>query len=164
MQLGRSSLRSLLSIGCRTFSVLMLVLCVAAPAAAKDYLLESPDGLLAFETEQDRQDYIEWVKNGSRSAWRYVAEKLLRPCGQGLNEDCQKNMVKLRNDHADDLKMARLVVTALVNAKDRFQSALRNGNFLYAAAPSYQLLQAIVGTPGNCASWSAAANQRLGVQ
>jgi hypothetical protein len=142
----------------RTCACLLFALGVAAPAAADDFLLDTPDGLLAFQTDQQRQSYLQWVRAGGRAAWSYLADDLMKPCGRGDDEKCQQNMVALRDAYPDALKNARLVLDGV---KFRFLLALRNGNFLYQIAPSYQLLQAIVGTPGNCASWAATANQRL---
>jgi hypothetical protein len=142
----------------RMCAAMLMALCFAAPASAEEFLLETPDGLLAFQTDQHRQNYIQWVREGGRSAWLYLSDRLMKPCGRGDDDECQKNMVALRNDYPEALKNARLVLDGV---KFRFLVALRNGNFLYQIAPSYQLLQAIVGRPGNCASWAATANQRL---
>ena len=142
----------------RLCACLLFTLGVAAPASADEFLLETADGLLAFQTDQDRQNYIQWVRSGGRAAWSYLADDLMKPCGRGDDEKCQQNMVALRDAYPAALKNARLVLDGV---KFRFLVALRNGNFLYQIAPSYQLLQAIVTTPGNCASWAATANQRL---
>jgi hypothetical protein len=136
----------------------LMALCFASPASAGDFLLETSDGLLAFQTDQQRQDYIRWVRDGGRSAWLYLSDRLMKPCARGEDDQCQENMVALRKAYPDALKNAWLVLDGV---KFRFLVALRNGNFLYQVAPSYQLLQAIVGNPGNCASWAAIANRRL---
>ena len=141
-----------------TLTVLVTLLICPSPASADEFLLETPDGLLAFQTDQDRQSYIQWVREGGRSAWLYLSDRLMKPCARGEDDECQKNMVALRNEYPQALKNARVVLDGV---KFRFLVALRNGNFLYQVAPSYQLLQAIVGRPGNCASWAATANQRL---
>ena len=151
--------RSVLFNGWRVVAALVMVLCFGAAASAEDFLLETPDdGLLAFQSDQDRQDYIKWVKDGGRSAWLFFSDRMMKPCGRGEDEACQQNMVIVRNQYPVVLEKARLVVNGV---KDRFLLALRNGNFIYPIAPSYQLLQAIVGRPGNCVSWAAIANQRL---
>jgi hypothetical protein len=139
-------------------AAVLMALCFAAPASAAEFLLETPDGLLAFQTDQQRQNYIQWVKDGGRAAWLYLSDHLMKPCGRGDNTKCQENMVALRDQYPEALKNARVVLGGVTF---RFLVALRNGNFLYPVAPSYQLLQAIVGTPGTCASWAAVANQRL---
>ncbi len=142
----------------RMCAAMLMALCFAAPASAEEFLLETPEGLLAFQTDQHRQSYIQWVRNGGRSAWSYLSESLLKPCGQRDDVKCQENMVALRNKYPQELKNARLVLDGV---KFRFLVALRNGNFLYQIAPSYLLLQTIVGRPGNCASWAATANPLL---
>ena len=139
---------------------MLMALCLAVPASADEFLLDTPDGLLAFQTDQQRRDYIQWVRAGGRSAWLYIADRLMKPCARGEDVECQENMVALRNTYPAALKNARVVLDGV---KFRFLVALRNGNFLYQIAPSYQLLQAIVGRPGNCASWAAIANERLGM-
>ena len=152
--------RSALDTVWRLSAVLVMMLCITPPAAAEDFLLETPDGLLAFQTPQDRTDYITWVKNGGRTAWLYFSDQMIKPCQQGQNARCHDNMVALRNAYPAPLKNARLVLRGV---KENFLLALRNGNFIYPIAPSFQLLQGIVSTPGTCASWAVVANQSLKV-
>lgn len=160
MRLDALNVRRRLALFGRTWALVVMVLSFPAPVWAWEFLLDSPDGLLAFQTEQDRQSYVTWVREGHRTAWLYFTERLWRPCGRGQNEECQRNMVTVRNQYPEVLKKARLVVG---DVKERFLASLRNGNFIYPIAPSYQLLQAIVRQPGNCAAWAAVANQQLGV-
>lgn len=144
---------------CRLCAVLVIGLAFSRPAAAsEEFLLDTPDGLLVFQSDQARTDYIEWVKTGGRSAWLYFSNRMMKPCKQGLNDECHDNMVALRERYPKELKNAREVLNGV---KDRFLIALRNGNFIYPVAPSFQLLQSIVGAPGTCATWSAIANKQL---
>ena len=63
-------------------AALVMVLCLGAPASAEEFLLETPDGLLAFQSDQDRQSYIQWVREGGRSLWLYSSDRLMKPCGE----------------------------------------------------------------------------------
>jgi len=165
---SRSAIRRRAELAARWLLILTLLISrIETPAFAAEYLLETPDGLLAFQTEQDKQGYIAWVKSGGRSAWLYFSEQLMKPCQQGDNKRCQDNMIVLRDQYPDVLKKAQLIVDVakgpFLRAKEHFLLALRNGNYLYPVAPSYQLLQAIIDNGGNCDTWSAAANAKLKV-
>ena len=160
MRRDRRKVRRRLALLGRTWALVVMVLSFPAPAAAWEFVLDSPDGLLAFQTDQDRQSYIKWVRDGHRTVWLYATERLWRPCLRGQNDECQRNMVTARNNYPEELKKARLVIG---RATERFLASIRNGNFIYPVAPSYQLLQAIVRQPGNCVAWAAAANQQLGM-
>lgn len=147
--------------GRRFLAALVFVMLCGTPAAADEYFLETPDGLLVFQNAQDMNEYLDWFASSARAAWLYIAENRAKPCFRGQDDVCQQSALVLRDRQPAVLKKVRIVTPG---ARDPFLLALRNGNFIYPVAPSFLLLKSIVIQSGNCGSWSATANDLLKVK
>lgn len=140
--------------------VFLFVPVFSLPATAAEFLLETPDGLLVFETEAARTAYEEWSSNGGRRTWLYFVDSLMIPCLVNDHGQCQKNMAEVFQATPQTLKDAKLRIGERTTT---LMLAVRNGQFLYAVAPSFRMLRAIVAQSGGCSAWESRAAALLGI-